>query len=553
MCNDLCVPVSVCVFLRECVARCVCSPVCACIKKGMPHVALCRNAAHFLCSGTAVLSALSLPCHPQAESGDVRSLLTKFNRQADFADASACQNSGPLKPPSPGPRTWVPPGTPPATPENGRLQPKLMPMVTPQPLGAGAYHHREPARMPMAGPRGRPSTPRPQLPPLGKGFPRPPAQPSLSPRTGSPRGLDTGRVRLAEELLQSTMLNRVAGMAPAPAQAPKPTPKQAPVPLQHPAGRGSVAEVAPLRRPLPVESRPPVKPRRPQQVNLEPYLKKNEICLPQEYYYTLICLEQPFPRNQFIKKCQHPNSWDGDSSQNINRESDDSEAYEMIDIEPERTQAPLQPKPHKKQDKKDKKEQQKIEIELRKKFQLKGPLEVLHTAKVQWDWQGGKLDLAVRQGEDVDILRVKDNPTGKWLARTLNGKCGYVSIDCVNVNYEKARHQIQQTKRLKATPLPPPPPDPPETRELSFDVDSSSHVDSDTLTLTSHSSPQLEGPVRVLHTMMVDPNGVILRPKGKELAVAQGEILDVLQFSNEKMALCQNHIGKCTLKPQPLV
>ena len=76
---------------------------------------------------------------------------------------------------------------------------------------------------------------------------------------------------------------------------------------------------------------------------------------------------------------------------------------------------------------------------------------------------------------------------------------------------------------------------------------------SDTLTLTRHSSPQLEGPVRVLHTMMVDPNGVILRPKGKELAIAQGEILDVLQFSNEKMALCQNHIGKCMLKPQPSV
>ena len=47
--------------------------------------------------------------------------------------------------------------------------------------------------------------------------------------------------------------------------------------------------------------------------------------------------------------------------------------------------------------------------------------------------------------------------------------------------------------------------------------------------------------------MMVDPNGQIKRPKEKELAIAQGEILDVLQFTNHKMALCQNHMGKCTL------
>ena len=46
-------------------------------------------------------------------------------------------------------------------------------------------------------------------------------------------------------------------------------------------------------------------------------------------------------------------------------------------IEPERTQAPLQPKPHKKQDKKDKKVQQKIEIELKKKFQVGGPRDIL--------------------------------------------------------------------------------------------------------------------------------------------------------------------------------
>ena len=68
MCNDLCVPVSVCVFLRECVARFVCSPVCACIKKGIPRVALCR--AHFLCSGNSdAFSSLPAMSSPGGERG----------------------------------------------------------------------------------------------------------------------------------------------------------------------------------------------------------------------------------------------------------------------------------------------------------------------------------------------------------------------------------------------------------------------------------------------------------------------------------------------------
>lgn len=45
-------------------------------------------------------------------------------------------------------------------------------------------------------------------------------------------------------------------------------------------------------------------------------------------------------------------------------------------------------------------------------------------ARVRHDWYGGgKLDLSVRQDEKVEILRVKNNPGGKWLARSLTGNC----------------------------------------------------------------------------------------------------------------------------------
>lgn len=56
--------------------------------------------------------------------------------------------------------------------------------------------------------------------------------------------------------------------------------------------------------------------------------------------------------------------------------------------------------------------------------QLQGEVEVLHTARVRHDWNGGgKLDLSVSQDESVEILRVKNNPGGKWLARSLTGNC----------------------------------------------------------------------------------------------------------------------------------
>lgn len=55
--------------------------------------------------------------------------------------------------------------------------------------------------------------------------------------------------------------------------------------------------------------------------------------------------------------------------------------------------------------------------------QLNGPIEVIHMARVREDWQGGKNDLMVRQGENVEIIRVNNNPEGKWLARNLRGSC----------------------------------------------------------------------------------------------------------------------------------
>lgn len=92
-------------------------------------------------------------------------------------------------------------------------------------------------------------------------------------------------------------------------------------------------------------------------------------------------------------------------------------------------------------------------------LQLQGEEEVLHTARVRHDWYGGgKLDLSVRQDEKVEILRVKNNPGGKWLARSLTGNCEcgvaksssrtayrHIYIVCLHL-----QHQMCQERRLNS-------------------------------------------------------------------------------------------------------
>lgn len=75
--------------------------------------------------------------------------------------------------------------------------------------------------------------------------------------------------------------------------------------------------------------------------------------------------------------------------------------------------------------------------------QLQGEDEVLHTARVRHDWSGGgKLDLSVRQDERVEILRVKNNPGGKWLARSATGNCEFGRRDPEAV-YERTTTKIR--------------------------------------------------------------------------------------------------------------
>nr|XP_061790972.1 FYN-binding protein 1-like [Nerophis lumbriciformis] len=239
------------------------------------------------------------------------------------------------------------------------------------------------------------------------------------------------KVKHTGEMLEKMMLGRALGST-----APSRVPTSTPLPLR----LRSTSDVVPLRKPLAPEGPFPLKPKRPRNVDLQQFM-------------------------------------------NVTR-TDESDMYEHIDEDQVRLNVNADKKV----------QEQKRENEFRKKFQLQAEEEIHHTARARHDWYGGgKQDLRVHQGDSIEILRVKNNPEGKWLARSLDGKYGYISNTCVDIDYEA-----------------------------------------------------YEGPVMVLHTVMMDPNGVMKKLGGKDLHASQGDVLDVIQLTDSKKVLCYNRTsGKC--------
>uniref|UniRef100_A0A8C6XMT4 FYN binding protein 1 n=1 Tax=Naja naja TaxID=35670 RepID=A0A8C6XMT4_NAJNA len=90
--------------------------------------------------------------------------------------------------------------------------------------------------------------------------------------------------------------------------------------------------------------------------------------------------------------------------------------------------------------KKEQRDKDKKEQELRKKFKLEGPIEVIHQARASTDFKGGKYDLSFKQGDLIEILRVTDNPEGKWLGR-LKDSYGYIKTTMVAIDYDTLKRK----------------------------------------------------------------------------------------------------------------
>ncbi|NXY47759.1 FYB1 protein, partial [Ceuthmochares aereus] len=127
----------------------------------------------------------------------------------------------------------------------------------------------------------------------------------------------------------------------------------------------------------------------------------------------------------------------------------DGEMYEDINDIRSREKEKKRDKEEKKrmdQEKKEQKEKEKKEQEMRKKFKLTGPIQVLHQARACIDHKGGKNELTVKQGDEIEIIRLTDNPEGKWLGR-IKGCYGYIKTTMVEIDYDSLRRKQQPSAR----------------------------------------------------------------------------------------------------------
>ncbi|XP_074640142.1 uncharacterized protein LOC141898219 isoform X2 [Tubulanus polymorphus] len=84
----------------------------------------------------------------------------------------------------------------------------------------------------------------------------------------------------------------------------------------------------------------------------------------------------------------------------------------------------------------DRKKQQKEERKRKKRLKVKGDETILNVACILEDDNGGKLDLPVAAGEKIYIIRLDNNPAGKFLVQNEKGQYGYVSNENVDINEE---------------------------------------------------------------------------------------------------------------------
>ncbi|CAH6787343.1 Fyb [Phodopus roborovskii] len=193
--------------------------------------------------------------------------------------------------------------------------------------------------------------------------------------------------------------------------------------------KGDKNSAAPKQKPLPplsVLGPPPPKPSRPPNVDLTRFRKA----------------DTANSENTINEESQ--DSVTHSDGPGILEEDQESEGETYEDIESTRERDKKREKEEKKRlelERKEQKEKEKKEQELKKKFKLTGPIQVIHHAKACCDVKGGKNELSFKQGEDIEIIRITDNPEGKWLGRTARGSYGYIKTTAVEIDYDSLKRK----------------------------------------------------------------------------------------------------------------
>uniref|UniRef100_A0A8D1M163 FYN-binding protein 1 n=2 Tax=Sus scrofa TaxID=9823 RepID=A0A8D1M163_PIG len=166
-------------------------------------------------------------------------------------------------------------------------------------------------------------------------------------------------------------------------------------------------------------------------------------------------IKPPLDLKSPVNEENHNSVMHSDGTGNLDEEQEsEGETYE--DIEASKEKEKKREKEEKKRlelEKKEQKEREKKEQEIKKKFKLTGPIQVIHQAKACCDVKGGKNELSVKQGEQIEIIRITDNPEGKWLGRTAKGSYGYIKTTAVEIDYDSLKRKKTSLGALSSRPV----------------------------------------------------------------------------------------------------
>ncbi|KAM4050101.1 FYN-binding protein 1 isoform 2-T2 [Anomaloglossus baeobatrachus] len=218
----------------------------------------------------------------------------------------------------------------------------------------------------------------------------------------------------------------------------------------------------PKLKPLPTLAQlgpPPQKPTRPPNVDIERFRKGktpgNKVAVSEQKSSALSAALPPpppvakspagpsipsLPPRNIRGTNEDHKSEDGAIIDDISEESDE-ECYQDIDEHSAQYKKEQEEKNEKKrkkeleQAKKEQKEREKKDQETRKRFKLTDKIDVIHQAKANTEYKGGKNELSFKNGDQIEIIRVTDNPEGKWLGR-MKGNYGYIKTSMVKVDYD---------------------------------------------------------------------------------------------------------------------
>ncbi|XP_078526758.1 uncharacterized protein LOC144799365 [Lissotriton helveticus] len=204
------------------------------------------------------------------------------------------------------------------------------------------------------------------------------------------------------------------------------------------------------------------------------------------------------------------------------------------------------------------------EKEFRKKFKFEGEIKVLTRMMVDPNAiikKCGKDDLPHKRGDFLDVIQYTSHD--KYLCRNIRWKFGYVPkrsllsiekdvYDDVGV-FEELYDDIELINKAM-------PPELPKLRKPSeAELYAMKQANEKNLKKLKKEEKEekdirkkfkLEGEIKVLTTMMVDPNAKIKKGGGKYLSHKRGEILEVVERTSLEKLLCRNTKGKYGYVPR---